>query len=216
MEKKDICNMALDFVGSNSITSLNVNSVDDSNSKKAIRKCNRFFDQARDEILTRYRWRCALARAELAEDPTPPVGDEWDKRFQLPSTPLWCLRVLQMELPNMSFSVEKRFLLTNESQAIIKFISRVENYGELDAHAVWAIANSLGAKIAVSLQGDKGVAIKDNLLDELEKIIIPEAKKANALQANEPSVHKAFDTEWTAARQTGPWRGIRLGNPPTS
>lgn len=61
----EICNEAMDLLGAATITSL------DENSKEA-RLCNRRFSTVRDAVLRSHPWNCAITRATLSQDGTPP------------------------------------------------------------------------------------------------------------------------------------------------
>ena len=201
-DKLSMCNMALNYLGSAPLSSLDVDSSQDSASKKSIRLCNLFFDQARDESLVRYRWRCARTRAVLAEDGSTPGFEQWDHQYHLPSDP-WCLRVLQMEYKDQAFSVEGRLLLTNEGKAKILYVKRIVNFGELHPYAVEVIAHILAIKMAIALRGENGVQIKEQLATYLKTEILPEAKSTNALEGMESDFQKVHETEWVRARRGG-------------
>ncbi len=195
-DKISMCNMSLQYLGTAPISSLDVDSNQDTSSKKAIRLCNLFFDQAKEESLVRYRWRCALKRAVLAQDATSPAFD-WDNQFVLP---IDVLRVLQMEFKDYAFSVEGDRLLTNQGEAKILYVKNIVNFGELHPYAVDVIAHHLAIKMAVALRGENGVQIKQELKDHLKTEILPEAKATNALEGLEADWQKVNPTEWVRAR----------------
>lgn len=75
--------------------------------------CTRFFDDARDEILTAHRWNFAKKRAFAIQTTDPLFG--YDNAFTKPSD---CLKVLQIEEePDSKFEVENALIITDEGTA---------------------------------------------------------------------------------------------------
>ena len=62
----DICNEAMDLLGTATIISLTQNS-------KEARLCNRRFDTVRDAVLRAHPWNCAIVRQQLAKNTTAPA-----------------------------------------------------------------------------------------------------------------------------------------------
>jgi hypothetical protein len=189
----DIFNMALRLVGATTVSSV------DGQNKNA-RVCVEFYDIMRDTCLREYSWKSAKERAQLSPDTEKPVT-EWNNAFRLPSDP-WCLRVLQMESPDMQFEVEGRRLLTNEGTAKIVYIKRVENLGELDPYVIDLMAYKLASYIAVPIIGSKGSKRESELLKIINDIILPNAKKADGYEAQKRDGIQSNAHDYITARRT--------------
>jgi len=138
-----VCNLALNMLGANSITSLTQDS-------KEARACSRWYEQARDEVLESHPWKCATYRQSLAQLTDVPITDDYDYYYQLPTNP-YCLKVRDApNVPAAVYKIEGRRLLTNETSIIIRYTKRITDPTEMDALLTTAIA----AKIAEVISYD--------------------------------------------------------------
>lgn len=160
----DICNLASNKIGQNSIISLTEDS-------KAARICNLFYTDTRDSLLRQHPWNFAIKRVELAKLTTSPVFG-FDNEFQLPSD---CLRVMYTNLvfPADAFRVEGKKLLANSDSVKIEYISRIEDTTQFDALFVDALWMSLAARIAYNIADNTTLA---ESLDHKVKEVIRHAK----------------------------------------
>jgi hypothetical protein len=142
----EIASNALTKLGAESITSL-----DDDDTQRA-RLCRAYYPNTRDAVLRAYPWRCATVRANLALDADTPIGDDWEYQFQLPVLP-YCLRILKVDDGDTPYTVEGRFVLSNESEMYIKFIKRMEDTGAYDSLLQEAIECRLAAELAYPVTG---------------------------------------------------------------
>jgi hypothetical protein len=182
----DICNLALARIGGMSITALTEGTTNGE-------LCGRFYSTVYDRVLRSYDWKCAIERQELSSGTTPSFG--YDFAYILPADP-FCLRVIQLERRDYEFTVEGRKLLTNETTAKIKYVSRAPT-GNLDPLCVQVIYISLAIELAPSIAQDKKLTAL--LVEELNTVILPEATKANAIEALEPDYNR-IKSGWLDAR----------------
>jgi hypothetical protein len=147
-----ICNNAIIKVGGKLITSLN----DATNEAKA---CRTLYEDVRNAVFREHPWNCVTDRKVLNElEDTPPFG--FDHQFQLPTD---CLRVLTLNderIPlirngmvypghdQKRFRIEGRKLLTDETEAKILYISKVDDPNQYDPLLLEAVATRLAAEIA--------------------------------------------------------------------
>jgi hypothetical protein len=148
-----ICNNAIIRVGGKTITSLN----DLTNEAKA---CRTLYEDVRNAVFREHPFNCVMARASLNELSTTPAFG-FDHQYQLP---IDCLRVVSLNednyplvrngLPYMGTDEQKRFriegrrLLTDEGEANILYIRKVEDPNQYDPLLLDAIASRLAAEIA--------------------------------------------------------------------
>lgn len=211
--KIDVCNFALSLIGSDTVSTLDIDNITDSSSKKSIRLCNQFYDLARDEILTRYRWKRAIKWQALTQSTSTNLST-WDYIYNLPSD---YLRILNMKYKDQEFSIEGDYLYTNYTTATVKYIFRVLNLGNLDPFCIKAISYRLASELAVAMIGEAGAGLKQQLENHIETYIIPEGKASNALQTIEADYLRQYPGEWVMAREgTTPFRGLKMIAPPTN
>lgn len=98
-----ICNMALDKIGANRISSL-------SDTDRTSVLCNDVYERARDELLYSHPWNFAITRASLSADAATPDW-EYSNQYTLPND---CLRVIRLEYTNYDYRVEGRKIVTDQ------------------------------------------------------------------------------------------------------
>ena len=177
----DICNQAMDLLGASTIISLEENS-------KEARLCNRRFNTVRDAVIRSHPWNCAIVRAELAEETTPPPFG-FAHQFLLPLDP-YCLRVLSFFTNNVDaeispydsqvmYKIEGRKILTDEETCRITYLARVTNTEDFDSLLTNAIAYRLASETAYAITGSNSVAQSMYSLYEQR---IRDAKSMDALE----------------------------------
>lgn len=156
----DICNEAMDLLGTATIISLTQNS-------KEARLCNRRFDTVRDAVLRAHPWNCAIVRQQLAKNTTVPAFG-FANAFTLPTEP-YCLRVLSLFTSNVDgdiapydtqamFKIEGRNVLTDEDICRIIYIAREEDTELYDSLLSNTMAHRLAADLAYNITGSTSVA----------------------------------------------------------
>lgn len=168
----EIANLALSRLGQNQIMSLD-------DASPAARFCKAFYSQTRDEVLQSNPWTFGTAYVTLSRLTSTPLL-EWDYQYQLPSD---CLRVIELngvgtgDRPGY-FVVQGQKLLTNETDAIIRYIQRVTDGALFTPLFVEALSCKLAARIAKPLTGDANAA--GGLLTEYTRLTGPEARRIDA------------------------------------
>jgi len=80
--EEDIFNLALGYIGEHE--------VEDTVASRLLKQyllCERYYDQARDEVLVSHLWNEAMVRAELVQDATNPIFG-YDRRYAKPTSAL--------------------------------------------------------------------------------------------------------------------------------
>lgn len=143
----DICNIALDILGADPITSLE----DDG---KSGRLCKRNFALVRDAVLRAYPWNCARERTTLPALATAPAFG-FAFAYQQPSD---CLRVWRLtdaiEQGGIKWRAESRKILTDVGAPLpIHYIRAITDASQFDPILVQAIAARLASTIGFALTG---------------------------------------------------------------
>ncbi len=188
LTETSLCNQALARLGGERIMSLDDGS-------KAARFCKLFYAQTRDELLRSHHWNFAIARATLV-----PLAEEplfgWKCQYTLPGD---FIRLVQLNgfgetEAHRSSEIEGGALLTNEAEARIRYVRRVEDAGLFDSLFAEALMVKLAAKLAQPLTGNR--AASGELLAEYERITAPLARSVDAQEdrrrRKEPWVESAF------------------------
>jgi hypothetical protein len=179
----EICNNALIKLGASRIVALTEDS-------KNARLCNQIYDQTRDAVLRDHFWNFAMKRVELAELTSTP-SFQFDVEYQLPAD---CLRVLRMEDTDMTFKVEGRKLLTNESTAKILYISRVSDPNEFDALFIEAFSARLAWELCYAITEN------NTLLQLTQAAYRDKISEARTADAQEGTPDNLEATLWTESR----------------
>ena len=174
-----ICNIALNNLGDEKISSL-------SDNNDRARACDLRYEDGRDAVLRAHPWNCATTRVELAlSTDTPAWGFSY--KYALPSD---CLRVLDVYDNTVPFSIEGRFLLTENSSAKLKYIARITDPNDYDILLQHAIGIRLASEIAEALTG------RTELKQEMYQkylLVLSEARGVDSLETGMPMVIEAND-----------------------
>ncbi len=192
----DICNLALQRLGTKAISSLAEDST-------AGRECNRVYEHARDSELRAHPWNFARERAALAADSTDPEFG-FNSRFALPSDYLRLLPARAVANSsvtlggieaNIDWQIEGRFILSNDGAPLnIVYLKVVEDVNDFDE----LFLDLLVARIALDV-AEKVTQSNTKKADAKEIYLITkaEAKRVNAFER--PPQEAPEDT-WVLAR----------------
>lgn len=166
----DISNSALNMLGATNIASLTEDS-------KAARLVNQRYEAVRDAVFRSHNWNSLIARATLAQSATTP---DFGYAFQYP-LPGDCLRVLEFTNGILSYPqdnitsnsngpvyvIEGRNLLTDETVAKIKYVTRETDPNKYDPLLVDAISARLAYELCYAITGSNGmIATTKTIYDE--------------------------------------------------
>jgi hypothetical protein len=179
----DICNMALNRIGEDSIIALTEDS-------KAARSCNLIYSDVRDSMLREHPWNFAIKRVELALLLTTP-SFEFDFEHQLPSD---CLRVLKTDDDLTPFRVEGQKLLSNNDSVKIEYVSRISDTTQFDTLFTDALADRIGADLAFNLSDNNALS---QFMFQRAKAKV---KQARAMDGQEGVPRSVEADTWTNSR----------------
>lgn len=124
---------------------------------------------------------------------------EYDYMFALPSD--W-LRVFKAVEPvSNQYEIENGYVLTDNNTLQLRYISLVTSVTKYPKAFTEALATKLAAELALSLAGKH--ELKANLLKELYTVILPEAKRINAIEAIPKTRYKFPSEDLTSWQKAG-------------
>lgn len=155
----EICNLALDYLNEDNITSLTEDT-------KQSKKCNQWYDVVRKSLLTNLNASWSINRAVLAEvkNVVPVYG--YNKCYGLPND---CLQVLNLGSPlsDELYQIEGGYFHCNrESDVQIRYIADVTDVSKYDAEFIELFALALASQICIPLTEDYE---KRNYINQLKK-----------------------------------------------
>ena len=183
----DLCNMALDSLGQQTILAL----TDDS---KQARACNSRYATARDAVLRAHRWNCATKRAVLTKlSSTPAWG--FANTFQLPSD---FIRSADLDDLTLKYRIEGgddgRVLVTDEGTVNLLYVYRLVLVPLMDDGLKECVAARLASEIAYKLTGQTQLA-RDLYAVYQDKL--NEARYADSLES---PIETLQNRSWVDAR----------------
>ncbi len=157
----DICNLALLRIGQGS----RIASLDEESEPADL--CELLLPLARDDTLRAWSWPFASRRQDLALVEEEPSTD-WAYSYRVPSDYLVAIRIIPTDGRNgrarIPFEVEGDntggLLFTDQTDAVLHYIARVENAGLFPPDFVDALAWRLAMDLAEPLARDQGRAEK--------------------------------------------------------
>ena len=171
-----ICNLALGKIGARRIIEMQ----EESNEGRV---CRLLYAETRDEVLRDHRWNFAIRRKSLVKLVAPPEFG-WAFQYELPTD---CLRLLEVNGWHQGrrkgvWEIEGKVVLTNDTEAKVRYVSRVENANRFDSVFVEALATKLASKIAMAINGSSSMT--GELLTQYEKLTGPRARRLDAFESN--------------------------------
>lgn len=179
----DICNLALNEIGEESIMDLLENS-------KQSRLCNQFYDLSRDMLLRAHPWNFATKRVELAMLTETPVFD-YSYAFQLPTD---CLKIQQTDDRYDHYKVEGRKVLSNNSSVKILYTARITDTEQFDSLFVETLSLMLASRISFNLSDNN--ALSQSLYAKYEAAL----RRAKAMDGQEGVMDTIIADQWLQSR----------------
>ena len=184
----DICNSALNVIGASNIISLTEDS-------KSGRICNQRFEFVRDAVSRAHPWNCLISRASLAQLSDAPAY-EFAFQFALPTDP-YCLRVLDVEGEvnlGVTYVIEGRNLLTDESTVNIRYVGKVTDANQYDSLFTEALSARMAHEISYSL------ANSSTLTEQLWNLYLLKLSEARFADATEGTPAEIVSDNFTTVR----------------
>jgi len=183
-----ICNMALQRVGSPAITALD-------QGNKAANLCQTYFETLRDEVLAAHDWGFARKRRQLALLSETAVG-RWTYTYQMPVD---CLKPRFVEsslgTQDTKFRVEGSTILCNEEDIVLVYTARITDTTKFSTDFIKALWTRIAAELAHPLTGSN---TKGEGMWKLYYIALKEAETEDS-RSDKDEVTEQLDS-WLAAR----------------
>lgn len=191
--KTDICNLALSELGNS------LNQITDyaTGTGSIAAQCRLHYPRAVEELCRMHTWNCATKRALLVVSSTV-TSANWSYVYDLPTG---SLRVLSCSISAEAdywshykpvWALEGKQIVSNDSPLYVKYIKEPDA-ADMDAMFLQCLYKLLGAKLAVPIEGDSGLAKKNDLMNELLSFVLPEARRIDGFENEEDDIYKESD-----------------------
>ena len=191
-----ICNLALLKFGN-----ITINSLEDNTAQA--QACKELYPLMRDELMSLHGWNFALARADISSKLADTPAFQYDYAYQLPVD---CLRVVELYGTEAKWAREGNEFLTNQDEEIfIRYIKKVTTTGNFSQVFVNSLAVRLAGELVAKIKEDKNMRLE--LLNELERVVLPEAFRINAIEGN----RELKQGEKSLDNQNYPWQARGRG-----
>lgn len=184
-----ICSNALLMLGDNPISSFSTG--DDAESDRARLAANTW-DSARDFVLRKHPWNCAIKRVVLSPDVQAPPFD-YAYQFELPGDWLRTLSVGR-EGERTAYVAEGRKILMDENACYLRYIFRNDNPATWDASLVFAMTRVMRAIFAYP------IAQSGSLEQLIETELAQTMREARAIDGQEAPPDQLDDSPLMDAR----------------
>ncbi|MCP4488995.1 MAG: hypothetical protein GY820_17035 [Gammaproteobacteria bacterium] len=178
-----ICNAGLLMLGENPIIALDDNS-------KAARTCNTLYEQKRDWLIRSHEWKFAISRTNIAPDSASP-DHEWDNQFSLPTN---CLRLLDIYPTTVTYKVEGRKILSNETILYIRYLKRVTDPEIMDDGFREVLSTVIAKEAAMTLTDSSR---KQKAMEDSYEVKLSDARFQGAIEDDLDNIEAE---EWLESR----------------
>ncbi len=175
----DICNIALSKLGESPISALSPNG------SPAARLCYMHYHPVRREVLCATRWSFATRRATLQAAADESADGSRSLAHTLPTD---CLRVLEVSSPGWTLR-GRRIYCPAESIRLL-YTADEEDTGLFEPLFTEALATRLACKLCIPLTSS--TTARQALTEEYQRISLPQAAHANAVQAHSNDSHPLY------------------------
>lgn len=169
----DICNVGLGMVGAKRIDVITEDS-------KNARLCSTFYNPSVEEILVMYDWVRAKHTKIVTRDAdydTDTFDYGFAYRYPFPANPL-CLKVRVVNDDLYDWQPEGRFVYTDQSTCEMVYTKLITDTNEFSPLLAEAISTQLAIRLSFPLQQVNRLRLE--LIEYLETVVLPRAKKADA------------------------------------
>ncbi|MCG7932111.1 MAG: hypothetical protein N0E44_18935 [Candidatus Thiodiazotropha lotti] len=194
--KVQICNMALGAIGEKS----NIQSITERSPQAA--KCNLYYDQMVEVVLSDFDWNFASVTETLALIGTAPTG--WSYQYAMPSDCLAAreiVREIRINTDRIPYKIARdrtsnmRVILTNQAEAELRYTGLVTDTSQFSPWFVEALSLRLSAAIAEPLTRKKDLVVRQ--LQLYNRAL----QAAAAASANEEEQEESNDADWIRDRE---------------
>jgi len=190
----DIANMALGWIGADTITSF-----DDDSTRANLVKLN--YERSRDVVLESEEWSFALDRRNLTPDAILPAF-RWGQRFKVPTDILRIISVDREDTVSVGeltsgtvtpaqipWELQGGYILCNFDTIWVLGIRRVTSTGEFTEGFVHALAARLAADLAIPIQQSRALQMQMMGLYEAK---IEDASATDGLQGRNKRIRSRY------------------------
>jgi hypothetical protein len=193
--KTDLCNMAILSLRGGAISNI------DQDSTTEALACKVYYDQVLQSLFEDFEWPFATTEAVLGKVSDNPT-DEWEYAYAYPVDAARLIKIAsksdEVVLYSVNYSKQGRLIYTNEEDAKIVYVKKVEDTGQYPALFQAAFSAKLASAIAVAVcDGD----LYSKLGDLAEQRYTMYIAKAKAFSQNEMKAKKNIDSEMVTSRQ---------------
>lgn len=168
----EICNMALDLIGTAPIHNLE----DATERSEAALKCRRFWPIIRQVVFRSHPWNCLSKPVSLTQTTTAaPWGFSY--AYALPDD---YVRMVGMEDPDASYRVRRGILYCDDSPANIEYVPLETDCTKYSPDLVRCLYLNLAYELSYALTHQ--VDIANNIKADLEKFFLPLARMNDAVE----------------------------------
>lgn len=180
----DICNIALQLLGSRKITSFNDETVE-------ARLCNAHYHLSRAFLLRRHPWNFAIKRVLLAPLAVKPVFG-WKYQFEKPGDYILLLEVDDLTVAQYAFEGNK--ILADTNVLNVRYVSDIDDPSLFDSGFVSTLAHHLAIELFDSLDGT--IFKKNELLSRFNDLL----DEAQMADGKENPITPIYESSWLLAR----------------
>jgi len=159
--ESDICNLALDLLGTK-----NINNIDEGTENALL--CKKWYDNTRQSLLTNINASLSFEREALAVDASNSPVYMWDYQYLLPND---CLKVLNVDesLSSQDWAIEGAYLVSNTASVVyIRYIKNITAVNLFDATFIELLALQLAVNMCIKATQDfnKAKILKSELKEK--------------------------------------------------
>jgi len=181
----DICNMALQILGTRKISSFDDETVE-------ARLCKTQYPLSRMSLLREHPWNFAIKRVDLAPLSDKPVFG-WTHQFEKPGDFIRLLEVMDQTVGDYIFEGNK--ILANTNILNIRYVSNVTEAFFFDTEFISVLAYHLAVELFEALDGT--VSKKESYQRAFDNLL----SKAKLTDGRENPVIQIHESSWLAARR---------------